>query len=407
MYSDNIYKKLIEKTFELHKLNDYDLILENILTVTRKFLNADAATIYVKEGNYLRFHYFQNDTVLSDQSQGKMHRFSKLKLPIDNNSIAGFSANNSKILNIEDVYLLDSSYPYKFNKNYDKSTGYRTKSMITFPIEDSNKNILGVMQVINKLQTKIDDNKIVIPFSKEDEEIIVKYFAIQAGIALEQAMLTKEIVLRMVKMSEMRDPKETGAHVNRVSNYSAVIYEQWAKAKGFNKEEITKNLDILKVASILHDVGKVGIPDTILKKQGKLTDEEYMYMKMHTVFGARFFINPTSQIDIASQEIALNHHERWDGKGYPGKIDNISNCDINDICKRPKKGKEIPVFARIVAIADVFDALVSRRSYKDAWSIENAVNEINKNSGTQFDPDVVKAFNQTLEEIKAVAEYYS
>jgi HD-GYP domain-containing protein (c-di-GMP phosphodiesterase class II) len=401
-----LYKKLVEKTLEFHQLNDYDLILEKILSETRKFLNADAGTIYVKKNNFLKFHYFQNDTVLTDQSEGKKHRFSRLKLPINNESIAGYSANNVETLNIEDVYYLSEDLPYKFNKNYDKSTGYRTMSMITIPITGSNNNLLGVMQIINKLDPNYKNEKKVIPFSKEDEETIVKYFAVQAGVALERSMLTREIILRMVKMAEMRDPKETGAHVKRVSNYSAIIYEHWAKNKGMSKKEITKNIDILKPAAILHDVGKVGIPDNILKKPGKLTFEEFNIIKMHTVLGAKLFENASQPLDLAARDIALNHHEKWDGTGYPGFIDDFDNCTAENVCSKPKKGEEISVFGRVVAIADVFDALVSKRVYKPAWSIEDSVKVINEGAGKHFDPSMVEAFNSSIEEIKAVLDYF-
>ena len=400
------YKKLVEKTLEFHKLNDYDLILESILSETRKFLNADAGTIYIKKDNFLKFHYFQNDTVLKDQSEGKKHRFSKLKLPINNESIAGYSANNLKTLNIDDVYFLDNNLPYKFNKNYDISTGYRTKSVITIPITGSNNNLLGVMQIINKLDPNYTNEKRVIPFSKEDEEVFVKYFSIQAGIAIESAMLTREIVLRMVRMAEMRDPKETGAHVKRVSYYSSIIYENWAKKKGFSKTEIKKNIDILKTAAILHDVGKVGIPDIILKKPGKLTKEEFDIIKMHTVFGGRLFENTSQPLDLAAKEIALNHHEKWDGTGYPGYFEDFSDITPDNICKKPKKGEGIPVFGRVVAIADVFDALVSKRVYKPAWSVEDSVKVINEGAGKHFDPLMVESFNESMKEIKAILEYF-
>ncbi len=401
-----IYKKLVEKTLEFNQLNDYDLILETILSETRKFLNADAGTIYVKKGNKLKFHYFQNDTVLSNEDEGKIHRFSSLKLPINDESIAGYSAKNKKVLNIPDVYELDKNLPFKFNKAYDLSNNYRTKSVLTIPITDSNNSLLGVMQIINKLDPDCKTEKVIIPFSEEDEKIILKYFAVQAGIALERAMLTREIVLRMVKMAEMRDPKETGAHVKRVSYYSAIIYENWARKKGIPEKDILKNIDILKTAAILHDVGKVAIPDTILKKPGKLTEDEFNIIKLHTIFGARLFENATQPVDIAAKEIALSHHEKWDGTGYPCFVNDINECNAGNICSKPKKGEEIPLFGRVVAIADVFDALVSKRVYKPAWSIEESVKIINNGSGSHFDPLMVEAFNATINKIKSVLEYF-
>jgi len=247
---NNMYKKLIEKSFQFLKLHDYDLVLNKILLEVKDFLNAEAGTIYIKEDDFLVFQYTENDVIeLGDTDI----RFSNLKLPINNNSIAGFVANDKITLNIEDVYELDSSLPYSFNKKIDKATCFRTKSMLTIPITDSNNNLLGVMQIINKVDS---DSKKVISFNKEDENIIANYFALQAGIALERAITTRETILKMIRMAEMRDPKETGAHVNRVSNYSAIIYKKWLELKRLDDESHIREIDTLKLCAILHDVVK-------------------------------------------------------------------------------------------------------------------------------------------------------
>ncbi len=395
------YKKIVENSISFLQLNDYDTVLETILTETKQFLNADAGTIYIAEDGNLIFQYTQNDTLQFKRSEVSALKYSNKKIKIDDSSIAGYSAHYLQTLNIPDAYNLNPALPFKFNKNFDKTSGYKTISILTSPITNSANKLLGVIQVINKKDTYGK----IIPFSEDDEKIIIKYFGIQSGIAIQRAKLTSEIIYRMVRMAELRDPKETGSHVKRVSNYSAVIYRNLSEQMGLNQKEITKNIDIIKSASLLHDVGKVGIPDAILKKSGKLSEDEYKYMKMHTVFGAKLFDNTSEPLDIASKDIALNHHERWDGKGYPGDID-ITNAQINDISAKPKKGEEIPLFARIVAVADVFDALTSNRSYKNSWTFEDSVNEINRNSGTQFDPLIVRIFNDSLSEIKNILEYY-
>ena len=399
-----IYQKLVEKSFEFLQLNDYDIVLRRILTETKEFLNAEAGTIYIKddESDFLKFQFVQNDALEGEYFD---LRFSKLKLPINNESIAGYVANNRRTLNIDDVYNLNGNLPYKFNKKYDKSTGFRTRSVLTIPIMDSQQNVLGVMQIINKVKY-INRKKKIIPFTDIDEKVIAKYFALQAGIAIERAILTRGTLLKMIKMAEMRDPKETGQHVKRVSNYAATIYEKWLKLKGLADDEHIREIDNLKLSAMLHDVGKIGIPDTILKKPGKLTTEEFDIIKMHTVYGAMLFEPIRTVIDKAAREISLNHHERWDGKGYPGHIEDLRTATNKDIGKRPKKGEEIPIFGRVVAVADVFDALVSKRSYKPAWTFEDSYNEIIKCSGTQFDPGVVKAFEMSIEKIKTIQKYY-
>ena len=170
--------------------------------------------------------------------------------------------------------------------------------------------------------------------------------------------------------------------------------------------EQTKYRDSLKIASMLHDIGKVAISDLILKKAGKLTDEEFSVMKTHTWLGARLFIGNDSPLDKLSMEIALRHHENWDGTGYPGHIDIETGAplktDKKTGCAQGLKGEEIPLGARIVAMADVYDALSSKRSYKDSWTEEDILEEIKKMSGKKFDPEIAKAFFEVLDRIQAI-----
>jgi response regulator RpfG family c-di-GMP phosphodiesterase len=215
----------------------------------------------------------------------------------------------------------------------------------------------------------------------------------------------------MNKMAEFRDPKETGPHVNRVASYSTAIYESWGLKNGLSAEEIEKNKDVMRMAAMLHDVGKVAIPDAILKKPAKLDNEEFAVMKMHTIYGAILFGEIYSDLDQASAIVALNHHERWDGNGYPGHVD-ISDCLLFPGFKTEtgtslgKKGEEIPLFGRIVSLADVYDALCSRRCYKQAWSQEDVLTEIRAESGRQFDPELVEVFFETLDEIHHLSSLY-
>jgi HD-GYP domain-containing protein (c-di-GMP phosphodiesterase class II) len=219
------------------------------------------------------------------------------------------------------------------------------------------------------------------------------------------------MILRTIRMAEMRDPKETGAHVNRVGTYAVEIYEYWARKNGVSEREIEAQRDILRMAAMLHDVGKVGISDFILKKPGRFTQDEFEIMKMHTVLGARLFLDRQSEFDAAAGDVALNHHERWDGAGYPGHVDIRTGEPLAGHANpegRPlgKKTDEIPLFGRIVSIADVYDALCSRRVYKPAWDENEALDVIRQSTGAQFDPDIVDAFFSCLDVIHSARERY-
>ncbi len=148
--------------------------------------------------------------------------------------------------------------------------------------------------------------------------------------------------------------------------------------------------EMILYASSMHDVGKIGVRDAVLLKQGKLDDEEWKLMKRHPQIGAQIIGNQRSELMTLAREIALNHHEKWDGNGYP--------CGLG--------GDEIPVSARIAAISDVFDALTSQRPYKEAWSIEKAVALISEESGRHFDPAIVEIFIDNIDEIIEIKERY-
>ncbi len=400
------FKELAALSAELLEVKDLDILLEKILTLARKFVNADAGSIYIREENHLKFSYCQNDTLSKNLPPGKKLIYSTFTIPIDNNTIAGYVAKTGKILNIPDVYNIPNNVPYKFGKVYDKISNYRSKSMLVIPLKNSRGEIMGVLQIINAK----DEKGNIVPFSSEDEPFIL-HLAHNAAMALERAQITRTVILRMVKMAELRDPKETGPHVNRVAAYSAEIYEAWAKRKGIPSKEIERKKDILRMAAMLHDVGKIAIPDAILKKPGKLTPEEYEIMKQHTFLGAQLFADPRSEFDEAAAEVALNHHERWDGKGYPGHIDPFTGKPLpgyedKDGRARGKKGEEIPLFGRIVAIADVYDALVSKRCYKQAWDDEKAIRIIKEEAGKQFDPEIVDVFLSCLDIIHSIRSRY-
>lgn len=399
-------RQIIDVGQEIARVNDLDILLERVLTVARRFVNADAGSIYLKEDNRLKFSYTQNEALQKRLPAGQKLIYSTFSTPINNESISGYVAGTGEMLNIPDVYELPEQSPYSFNKQYDEISQYHTESVLAFPLKNHRGEVLGVLQLINAMG---EDNKVK-SFSLEDEPFIM-HFANNAAIAIERAQLTRDIILRMIKMAEMRDPKETGAHVNRVGGYAVEIYEVWASRRGIPHQEIEKNKDILRISAMLHDVGKVAISDTILKKPARLDPAEYEIMQSHAYVGARLFSNPHSDFDEAAFHVALNHHERWDGSGYPGHINPMTaQCIPGYECRngkgQGKKGEEIPPFGRLVAIADVYDALTSHRIYKAPWDEGDVLENLKSESGKQFDPEMLDAFFSALEVIHAVAKRY-
>jgi response regulator RpfG family c-di-GMP phosphodiesterase len=190
-----------------------------------------------------------------------------------------------------------------------------------------------------------------------------------------------DTVIRLCKAAEYRDP-ETGAHILRMAHYSQLI----ARQLGLSEEDQA----LLLEAAPMHDIGKVGIADNILLKPGQLDAAEFEVMKKHALFGYELLKGSKSKVLQAGAEIALGHHEKYDGSGYPNGL----------------KGDDIPLFSRIVSVADVFDALTSERPYKKAWSLERAVDFLHAGKGAHFDPQCVQAFLDAWEDVMAIRERY-
>ncbi len=399
-------RRIIDLGFEISQIKDIDLLLEKILLEARGFTNCDAGSIYVREGDKLIFRYAQNDTMQRQLPPGKKLPYSTFSVPISTTSIAGYVAQNGSILNIPDVYEVNACYPFSFNRSYDDLTGYRTCSMLTIPLQNFRGEVIGILQLINATDNLGD----AIPFAHDDEEIIL-YFANNAANAIERAKMTREIILRMNKMAEMRDPKETGPHVNRVAAYSVALYEAWAFKNEVPQPEIDRNRDVLRMSAMLHDVGKVAISDNILKKPGRFTPEEFQVMKMHTLYGANLFSDIYSDFDESAAIVAFSHHERWDGNGYPGHIDPLTQKALpgfekDDGLAMGKSGDEIPFFGRVVAIADVYDALSCRRCYKEAWDENEVFETIRTEAGKQFDPELVEIFLGCIDTFRQIEKLY-
>jgi HD-GYP domain-containing protein (c-di-GMP phosphodiesterase class II) len=391
---------------QLNQISDIDILLERVLSEARRFTNADAGSIYIRQGDRLLFSYTQNETLAQRLPAGGKLIYSTFSIPIDENTIAGFAAYTGQIINIDDVYGMDPALPYNFNPSFDQQAGYKTGSMLTLPLTTHRGEIVGALQIINAQ----NEHGEIVPFADEDERIM-SHFASIATMAIERAKLTRTIILRMIGMAEMRDPKETGAHVNRVGAYAVELYERWAQKNNVSEHDIESQRDVFRMAAMMHDVGKVAVSDTILKKPGRFTEEEFQIMKGHTWLGARLFRERQSEFDDAAALVALNHHERWDGHGYPGHIDPLTNTPLAgyvDQNGRPrgKRGEEIPIFGRIVSVCDVYDALCSKRVYKPAWDENESLKLLEQGAGSQFDPELVEIFLDHIDVIRSLRDRY-
>jgi HD-GYP domain-containing protein (c-di-GMP phosphodiesterase class II) len=394
----DIYASILQAMEKFSHLKDVHALLDEVLLQARRLTRTDAGSIYLIRDKVLDFSYIHNDTLFGASGVNR-YLYANHTLPVDQHSLAGYVALTGKPLIIDDVYQLPGGTPFTFNDAFDQSSGYRTRSVLAAPLVTGNQKTVGVIEIINPLN---EDRQASI-FTSGDL-LLLYYFADHAAAAIERAMLTQEIILRMIKMCELRDPRETGAHACRVGAYAAEVFHQWALKKGIADDDIKRDKDLLRIAAMLHDLGKVAISDLILRKPDRLDSEEFRIMQSHTIQGARLFQNQESALDVLCAEIALNHHEKWDGTGYPGKIDDIYQDQFP--VGAGKQGEEIPIAARIVALADVYDALMTRRAYKSPWSETMTLNYIKDQSGKHFDPEVVEAFLAIYEVIDAIRAKY-
>lgn len=378
----------------LSQERDLHRLLELILTEGRKFTNAEAGSLYLREGDQLRFAVTQNEvlerrTKNKEKSRGQKPKettiareekptFSGFYISLDKSSLAGYVGVTGEILNIPDAYAIPKNKEYQFNRSFDEKNNYRTRSMLIVPMQNPRGEVIGVLQLINARK-----GGRVVPFEKKSESLVLS-LASQAAVALANARMTEELheayldsIHRLSIAAEYKDD-DTAMHIQRMSRYSAII----AAGLGLSPAEVEQ----IRYAAPMHDIGKIGIPDAILLKPGKLTPEEFKIMQKHTLYGAKILENAKSDVLRLSEVIALNHHEKWDGTGYP----------------RGVKAAAIPLSARIVALADVFDALTQKRCYKPAFPVDQSLSIIKQGSGTHFDPKVLQSFLDNLDKILAV-----
>jgi len=335
--------------------------ITSLADLIKKVINADRCSIFLhdEEKNELYTYYAHGvDKIIIRTDQG----------------IAGHCFTTGSIINIEDAY----NDP-RFDREWDRRHGYRTKSLLAVPLKTPQGKIIGVFEALNK--------KGASAFTKEDilliENICLYSASILEGMQLYEMLkrTQKEIIIRLSNATKYKD-KETRNHIIRVGLYTEIM----AKTLGWSDEEA----ELIRLAAPMHDIGKVGIPDAILQKPGRLNEEEWEKMKKHTIYGYEILKGSDSRLLQIAAIVALEHHERWDGTGYP----------------HGKKGEEISIYGRLTAIADVFDALTSDRPYKKAWPPERAREEIKNCSGTFFDPKLVEIFLDRFDDILKIKELY-
>ena len=298
------------------------------------------------------------------------HGVSELRIPLSAGFV-GYSLKTGEPLLVEDAYC-DS----RFDRRSDVKSGYHTTSVMTMPLE-SDDRVMGVFQAINKVGENVF-------FSEKDLERL-KLISVYSAKTIESAMRAQkleryakqlerkadelksahmELIRILGEVSEFRS-HEVGDHIHRVAEISLKL----ARYMGLPPEQ----QELIFYAAPLHDLGKVGIPDMVLNKAGKLTPEEYERMKAHSIIGRTLLRDSKTDLLCMASDIAGCHHERWDGTGYPDRL----------------KGEEIPLAARICAVADVLDALSSPRCYKPAWPEEKVKDEMQKSRGSYFQPELV------------------
>jgi hypothetical protein len=349
---------ILDVTRRLMSITDLDALLRDMATVTTQLLDADRATIFIVDR--------ERGEIWSRVALGTGAGEIRQAIGV---GIAGLVAATGETVNIADAY--DDP---RFNPEPDQRTGYRTKSLLTFPMTGQNDRVIGVFQVVNKNGGG--------DFTADDEETLSSLGA-SAAVAVENAQLVAEqrrlwttLIETLAVTIDARD-QQTAGHSQRVTRYAEVI----GRALGLEGIELEK----LRAAALLHDYGKIAVRDQFLLKPGKLDDREFEYMKAHAEKTGEFLAHlvfPQDMRDVPV--IAAQHHERMDGKGYP----------------RGLPAERILLGARIVAAADVFDALTAPRYYKPAYTLEKTLEIMDGMAGDHLDPTVVAAVRRNVHDLE-------
>ena len=380
------------------------VLAERVLKESRRVTNAEAGSIFIVRGKGSKRELvalsLQNDAITTSRKL--------FVIPITPASIAGYVATTGQMVFVDDVDRLLENVPYRFNRGFDQKSGYRTHSVMCFPLKTPEGRVIGVVQLINR-QVGAVGARTTKPFPRSFAEI-VGVVSMLVGRAAERIEALEQIRERNKRLTErnrqlkaertrvLQLSEETeralmlsvdllaraaevhdgdiSSHIQRVNEYSYLMAQLAGMDRDFCEE--------IRWAAALHDVGKMSVDQAVLHKPGKLDEREWVEMRSHTVYGMQI-LTGHPRLAVA-REIAYCHHEKWDGSGYP----------------RGLKGEEIPLAARIVALADVYDALRSVRPYKPGFSHERAVEIMLRGDErmqpeTHFDPTLLAIFGKHSE----------
>ena len=401
-------QQIIQLNLEIARIQDLDVLLGKILSTARTLVNADAGCVYVKDGDHLHCRYMQNETLqksfLLDKNLAPLGH----TVPINHSSLLGYVASTGETLVIPDVSQWPADAPCAFDRWYDNTFHYHTQSLLIVALKYYQDDTVGVLYLMNAR----NDARTIIPFAESDVPV-VQIFANHVAIPIERTQTAKVRIQGLIRLLiELDDPEETEGHLHRVGAYSAEIYRLWAYKQELSQTRIEIDAETLRTAAMLHDLGKLAIPQHIRQKPEKLTPEEFEIMKQHTVKGAQMLLKSSqSEYEDMAVQIALNHHERWNRTGYPGYINPLTDQVVAhhttvDGKPCPKKGEEIPIFGRVVAVADFYDALSCNRVHRKALPQQETLNLMRQAAGTHFDPDIVEAFFSGLDTIRAIARQF-
>jgi response regulator RpfG family c-di-GMP phosphodiesterase len=359
---DTSTKLIFEYITRIQKETEIDNILLLLSKMARELIGSDRCTLWLYDD--------VDDIFWTKIAHGLSN---EIKIPSDQ-GIVGLARKENKSFIVNDPY----SHP-SFNHTIDAETGYKTNNIMVVPLTDKQNNVIGIYQAINKLNGDFgeDDISYLTIVSVYSLEIIEK-----ALLLKEIEETQKEVIFRMGDIAEAKS-RETGNHIKRVAEFARML------AKGYGLDD--NETELIVLASPMHDIGKIAIPDAILHKPGRLTPEEFDVIKTHTTVGYDLLKFSKRKILKTAAVIAHEHHEKWTGGGYPQNI----------------SGEDIHVYGRIIAIADVFDALSSDRCYKKAWDIERVVGLFKEERGRHFDPEMTDIFFDHLADFIEVKRVYA
>ncbi|KJU86567.1 phosphodiesterase [Candidatus Magnetobacterium bavaricum] len=345
---------------EISRENDLGRLLEKFGDFSRDIVEAQRCSIFIHDEK-------RNElwTMFS-------HGVEEIRMAV-NLGVAGYAANTREIQIVTDAYK-----DFRFSNATDKKLSYVTNTILAVPLFDKKDNVIGVIEAINKKQGL---------FTNIDAELLL-LLSQYVSTTIENVFLynklrdtNTKLIDKLSTAAEFKD-NEGSKHTVRVALYSRIL----ALGYGLEKDEV----DVITLVCTLHDAGKIAIPKGILRKPGQLTVEEFEIVKTHSMIGYNILNDQDNDILQIAAIIARDHHERWDGTGYPNRT----------------KGHNISIHGRIVAIADVFDALTSKRPHRAPWTIEKAIEHVIAEKGKHFEPYLVDIFVNKLKDVKEIYNEY-